>query len=125
MGTLTRVVVADAHAPTRNLVQLTFCGPGWQVREATDAASTVRAVGAEVPDVLVVDADLPSVGGLATARALRQQPQTAAIGVVLLADLERPVSAGDLAEARIDVVLDRPFGAFALLEAVEQALGPR
>ena len=78
-----------------------------------------------VPEVLVVDADLPTVGGLATARALRQQPQTAGIGVVLLTDLARPVSAGDLAEARIDVVLERPFGAFALLEAVEEALGSR
>lgn len=119
--TVTRVVVADADAPTRNLVHLTFNGPGWSVRDAVDAPSAVRTVAAEVPEVLVVDADLPSVGGLATARALRQQPQTSGIGIVLLADIERPVSAGDLAEARIDVVLERPFGAFALLEAVEQA----
>lgn len=125
VGAVTRLVVADADAPTRNLVHLTFAGPGWQVREAADAASTIRAVGAEVPDVLVVDADLPAVGGLATARALRQQPQTVAIAVVLLTDLARPVSAGDMAEAAIDVVLERPFGAFALLEAVEQALGSR
>ena len=122
---VTRVVAADADAPTRNLVHLTLDGPGWAVRDAVDAASTVRTVAAEVPEVLVLDADLPSVGGLATARALRQQPQTAGIGIVLLTDLEHPVSAGDLAEARIDVVLERPFGSFALLEAVEQALGAR
>ena len=123
--TVTRVVVADADAPTRNLVHLTLNGPSWAVRDAVDATSTVRTVAAEVPEVLVVDADLPTVGGLATARALRQQPQTAHVGVVLLTDLERPVSAGDLAEARVDVVLERPFGSFALLEAVEQALAAR
>lgn len=125
MGDIRRVVVADADAPTRNLVHLTFAGDGWSVRDAVDAASTVRTVAAEVPDVLVLDADLPEVGGLATARALRQQPQTARIGVVLLADLARPVSAGDLAEARVDVVLERPFGSFELLEAVEEALDGR
>ena len=125
MGTVRRVVVADADAPMRNLVHLTLAGESWSVRDAVDAASTVRAVAAEVPDVLVLDADLPEVGGLATARALRQQPQTAGIGVVLLTDLTRPVSAGDLAEARIDVVLERPFGSFELLEAVEEALGGR
>lgn len=122
MASPTRVVVADADAPTRNLVQLTLAGAAWSVREATDAATTVRTVASEVPHVLVVDADLPEVGGLATARALRQQPQTAGIGVVLLADLRRPVSAGDLAEARVDVVLHRPFGSFELLEAVEEAI---
>lgn len=125
MVSVTRVVVADADAPTRNLVHLTLAGEGWSVREAIDAGGTVRAVAAEVPDVLVMDADLPEVGGLATARALRQQSQTAGIRVVLLADLARPVSAGDLAEAQVDVVLERPFGSFALLEAVEQALAQR
>jgi CheY-like chemotaxis protein len=119
---VTRVVVADADAPTRNLVHLVLAGDGWSVRDAVDAGGTVRAVAAEVPDVLVVDADLPDVGGLATTRALRRQPQTAGIGVVLLTDLDRPVSAGDLAEARVEVVLERPFGSFALLEAIEQAL---
>lgn len=122
---VTRVVAADADAPTRNLVHLTLNDARWSVREAVDAASTVRTVAAEVPEVLVLDADLPAVGGLATARALRQQPQTSGIGIVLLTDLERPVAAGDLAEARVDVVLERPFGSFALLEAIEQALGAR
>ncbi len=55
----------------------------------------------------------------------RQQHQTSGIGIVLLTDLERPLSAGELAEVRIDVVLERPFGSFALLEAIEQALAAR
>lgn len=122
MPTVTRVVVADADAPTRNLVHLTFASDGWAVREATDAASAVRTVAAEVPEVLVLDAGLPTAGGLATVRALRQQPQTARIGVVLLAELGRRPSTEQLAAASIDVVLERPFGSFALLEAVEQAL---
>ena len=122
---VTRVVAADADDPTRNLVHLTLNDAHWSVRDAVDAASTVRTVAAEVPEVLVLDADLPTAGGLATARALRQQPQTSRIAIVLLTDLERPVPAADLADARIDVVLQRPFGAFALLEAIEQALGSR
>lgn len=122
MGTVTRVVVADADAPTRNLVHLTLGGDGWSVRDATDAGAAVRAVAAEIPDVLVLDADLPEAGGLATARALRHQPRTAAIRVVLLADVTRPVPADDLAATGVDVVLERPFGAVELLEAVEQAL---
>lgn len=115
-----RVVVADGDAPTRNLVQLVLAGERWHVREAADASAAVRAVAAEVPDVLVVDVDLPGAGGPATVRALRRQPATAGIGVVLLTDVAgpRPDAA---TRADVAVVLERPFGAFALLDAVERA----
>ena len=82
----------------------------------------VRAVGADVPEVLVLDADLPPIGGLAAARALRRQPQTAQVRILLLTDLSRPVAADDLEAARVDAVLERPFGAYDLFEAVEEVL---
>lgn len=116
----TRVVVADGDGPTRNLVRLVLAGERWSVREAADASSAVRTVAAEVPDVLVVDVDLPGAGGLATARALRRQPATAGIAVVLLTDARRPIAIEDV-DAEVAVVLQRPFGAFALLDAVERA----
>lgn len=122
MDEVIRVLVADADEPTRNLVHLTFAGPTWQVREVGDVEETVRTIAEGVPDVLIIDADLPEVGGLAAARALRHQPATAGIAVLLLTDLTRPVGAGDLAEAQVDAVLERPFGSYALLEAVEQVL---
>lgn len=122
MDELTHVLVADADDPTRNLVHLAFAGPGWHVREAASADQVVRALAAGVPHLLVLDADLPHVGGLAAARALRQQPQTAGVRILLLADLTRPVEAQDLADAQVDAVLERPFGAFDLFEAAEELL---
>lgn len=122
MDEITRVLVADGDEPTRNLVHLAFASDGWQVRDAASADQVVRAMGAGVPDLLVLDADLPHVGGLATARALRQQPQTAALRILLLTDLARPVDAQDLTDAQVDAVLERPFGAFDLFEAVEELL---
>lgn len=122
MDEVTHVLVADADDPTRNLVHLALAGPAWHVREAASADQVVRALGGGVPHLLVLDADLPHVGGLAAARALRQQPQTAGVRVLLLADLTRPVDAQDLAVAQVDAVLERPFGAFDLYEAVEELL---
>lgn len=122
VGEATRVLVADSDEPTRNLVHLTFSGPGWEVSEADSVEAVVHALSAGVPHVLVLDADLPTIGGLAAARALRQQPQTAAVGILLVTDLTHPVSAGDLAESQVDAVIERPFGSFDLFEAVEELL---
>lgn len=122
MGEVTRVLVADSDEPTRNLVHLTFHGPTWSVVGAHSTDELVRALASSVPDVLVIDADLPQAGGLATTRALRGHPRTAEVRVLLVADLSRPVAADDLAAAEVDAVIERPFGAFELYEAVEELL---
>lgn len=124
METVVRLVVADADEDTRNLVHLTFAGPRWLVREAADAAGAVRTIAAEVPEVLVVDADLPTAGGLATVRALRGQPQTASIGALLLVDPAHRPDADGLEQVGAHV-LERPFDVFALLDAVERLLASR
>lgn len=118
---MVRVVVADADEDTRNMVHLAFASHDWSVREAVDAAGAVRVIAAEIPDVLVIDADLPTAGGLATARALRAQAQTAAVGVLMLVDPADALDAEGLARVGAHV-LERPFDAFGLLAAVERVL---
>lgn len=123
MESVTRVVVADPDEDTRNLVQLAFASANWSVREAVDAATTVRLVAAEVPAVLIVDVDLPGGGGHATARVLRSQPRTAGIGVVVLTRAGGGATDGSLADGAVDGVLERPLDAFTLFAMVEQVLG--
>ncbi len=123
MALVTRVVVADPDEDTRNLVHLTFASEQWSVGEAVDAAATIRLVATGVPEVLVVDANLPGGGGGATARVLRSQPRTAGIGIIVLTGGGDAAPDDGTAEDHADAVLERPFDGFALLAAVEQALG--
>lgn len=122
MASVTRVVIADPDEDTRNLVHLTFASDQWSVGEAVDAAGTIRSVATEIPDVLVVDAGLPGGGARATARVLRGQPRTAGIGIIVLAGAGS-APPEDTVQDHADAVLVRPFDGFALLDAVEQALG--
>lgn len=121
MDSVVRVVVADPDEHTRDLVHLTFASHDWSVREAVDAAGAVRVIGAEVPEVLVIDADLPTAGGLATARALRAQAQTASVGILMLVGPADVADDDSLAEVGAHV-LARPFDSFDLLAGVEQVL---
>lgn len=123
MASVTRVVVADPDEDTRNLVHLTFASEHWSVGEAVDAPATIRLVAAGVPDVLVVDADLPGGGGGATARVLRSQPTTAGIGIIVLTGAGDTAPDEGTAEEHADAILERPFDGFALLDVVEQVLG--
>ncbi len=90
--------------------------------EAEDDRSTVRALTDGVPDVLILDADLPDAGGLRVASLLRRQPDTAHVRMLLLLDMARPPRADELADVDVDGVVHRPFGTFTLLDAVEDLL---
>ncbi len=75
-----RVVVADDHAPTRDLVRAALEGGGCEVcAEATSAEEAVeRALECE-PDVALLDIHMPG-NGVTAARAITAQlPQTAVV----------------------------------------------
>jgi DNA-binding NarL/FixJ family response regulator len=65
----TRVLVADAHLPTRTGIRLLLERSGFEVcAEAANADAAVAAAQREQPEICLVDADLPGGGMLATAR---------------------------------------------------------
>lgn len=120
MDQATRVLVAHGDAAARNLVHLTFAGDGWHVVEAEDAPTAVRSVAAHRPGVVVLDADLPGSGWRPVVRALRGDPRTAGIPIVLLAAAghDRPAPADD---PHVDAVVEPPLDPFGLLDAVLHA----
>lgn len=118
--TPTTVLVASADAGTRAQVALTLGADRFQIVEAVDTEAAVRAVAADLPPLLVLDAELPGAGALAIARTVRSQPETASSRVLVL------VRRGDAAldgEPGVDATLAVPFTAFALLRKVEGLLG--
>jgi CheY-like chemotaxis protein len=118
VATSVRLLVACADAPIRNLVHLVFDGPDVEVREAVDTRQTSEVVASFRPDVLLLDARLPDVGGAAVARALRARPETAGTRIVALTHLAEP--AGEDLLGVVDDVLARPFGVFSLFAAVDR-----
>ena len=57
---------------------------GFEVLVARDGAVGLDMAIREVPDVIVSDVNMPGMGGVAMVRALRQDPRTAGIGVLML-----------------------------------------
>lgn len=119
-GTTTPVVVASADEGTRAQVTLTLGTERFRFVEATDTEGAVRAIAADLPPLLVLDAQLPGAGALAIARTLRAQPETARTRVLVL--VGRGDTAADHAPG-VDATLAVPFTAFALLGKVEGLLG--
>jgi len=81
------VLVVDDSPTLRKLVGITLRKRGYRVVEAGDAREAVEVVQAEgKPDLFVLDVTMPGVDGYSLCRAIRDNPVTAEIPVVMLSD---------------------------------------
>jgi CheY-like chemotaxis protein len=100
---------------------LSALGP-FQIVTAADGAEGLERVYETRPHCIVIDVKMPGVDGLQLARALRGDPETAAIPLVILSALiqEKDQTAGMLAGA--DQYLTKPTKPQELVEAILQAI---
>lgn len=114
-----RVVVGDDEDDIRELVCLAVVRAGCTVvRSVADGAEALAAARAEDPDLVVLDVSMPGATGLQVCEALRADPATAALPVLLLSagatpdDIARGIAAG------ADAYLPKPFGVAALVREI-------
>jgi CheY-like chemotaxis protein len=125
MGDEKVIVVADDERMLRQLVRATFRGRPIQILESADGAEALEMARAERPDVVLLDVGLPVLDGYAVCRALKSDPATAGITVVMLTaraqkhDLERGAAAG------ADAYITKPFSPQRLLADVDRLLEAR
>lgn len=113
-----RVVVADDNADMREYLQRLLTGAGYRVAAVTDGMSALDAVRADPPDLVVSDVMMPGLDGLALVAALRSDPRTASIPVVLLSARAGQEASIEGLQAGADDYLVKPFAAAELLARV-------
>ncbi len=97
--------------------------PEIEVQRARDGHAGLAAARASPPDLVLVDLHLPGMDGLELTRALRAEPDLAAVPVVALTanvlrgERDRALAAG------CTEFLGKPFSLRAIRQVVAQALG--
>ena len=114
-----RVLVADDEEDIRALVCLAVTKAGCTVTNSVaDGSTALAAARADVPDLAVLDVSMPGTTGLEVCTALRNDPATAGIRILLLSagasldDVARGLAAG------ADAYLAKPFGVAGLVHQV-------
>lgn len=116
-----RVLVVDDHADLRlRLRQL--LSVRYEVIEAQDGPGALHAANTQLPDVVVADVMMPGFDGVELTRRLRADPETAAIGILLLTAKAGAEHAVVGLTAGADDYLAKPFDAAELLARVEALL---
>jgi signal transduction histidine kinase len=112
-----RVLVADDNADMRDyLVRL--LRPHWQVEAMADGAAALARAREARPDLIVTDVMMPKLDGFGLLQAIRNDPQLAAIPVVMLSARAGDEAHVDGLRAGADDYLVKPFSARELVARV-------
>jgi PAS domain S-box-containing protein len=120
------LVVDDSAASRAALAQMLA---GWRMRPTVLGGAQAaleelrRAAGAGEPyPLLVVDARMPEVDGVALAQRVRAQPELGGAAVVALVPADRPGLAARCREAGVRAVVVKPVKQSELFRAIQEAL---
>ncbi|GAA0343422.1 SpoIIE family protein phosphatase [Actinoallomurus spadix] len=117
-GMPARVLVADDNADMREYLTRLLRGAGHEVTAVEDGQAALEAARADAPDLVVSDVMMPRLDGLQLVAALREDPRTASVPVLLLSARAGQEASIEGLEAGADDYLVKPFSAAELLARV-------
>lgn len=116
------VVIADDSPTLRRIVTSVLSREGFDVVPAEDGVEAVQTVFRTMPDLVILDVQMPRVSGYVAARLLKDDWQTADIPVVLLTSLDAASDRYWGMQTGAEHYLTKDFEAPQLVEAVREML---
>lgn len=118
----TRVLVVDDEPDLLELVHYNLTKAGYDVACVTSGAEALSHVRLHTPDLIVLDVLLPDIDGLEVCKALRRNPQTETIPIVMLTARSEDADIVAGLELGADDYLTKPFSPRVLLARIKAVL---
>ncbi len=116
------VMVVDDDLDILSILTFAFESRGYRVRKAQDSQEALQVVSKFVPDVFLIDINLPGIDGLELCRRLRAQARTHNVPVVFLTGKDQPDVIVQGFQAGADDYVVKPFNMQELTARVENLL---
>jgi len=119
------VLYVEDNEYNRKIVRQLLSRTSYRLREATDGEAALGMVREERPDLILMDVQLPKMSGLDVTRALRADPTTTDIPIIVVTsfalsgDDQRAMAAGASA------YIAKPYSPRELLALIQTFLAER
>ena len=117
-----KILIAEDEPEIAASLQALLAARGYEARCAGDGPEAVALARREPPAVLLLDVRLPGLGGLEVCRALKSDPATGGIKIIVITGLGAAGEAEKALRSGADDYLVKPFDGEKLLAKIAQAL---
>lgn len=119
---MAKIIVIDDDADIVRLAAIRLTRAGHEVLEYQDGTSGLEAIRANLPDLAVVDWMMPGLDGIGVAQAVRADPATMRIPLLLLTARSDPEEHEYALSQGFSAVVTKPFTKVQLLESIDALL---
>jgi len=117
-----KILLADKSITIQKVVEMLFSGKEYEVTCVSDGESALSEAARIVPDVVLVDVDLPRIDGYAFTRRLKDAPALARMPAILMLSRDDVYDAGKGKLSGIADHIAKPFESQDLIGKVKKAL---
>jgi two-component system alkaline phosphatase synthesis response regulator PhoP len=117
-----KILIAEDSSTVRRLVAGRLAADGYQVIEAADGQEALELARQERPDLIVLDKVMPKFDGFEVVRALREDPQTQLIPIVMLTERTSEDDVLDGLRLGVEEYMPKPFSPRELSARVQRVL---
>ena len=114
-----KILIVDDEPQIRRVLRVTLSAQGYVVSDARTGEEALEQLRSERPDLILLDVNMPGVGGLQTCRIMRESSDVAII-MLTVRDSERDKV--DALDAGADDYIVKPFSTPELFARVRAAL---
>jgi len=117
------ILIVDDYADALDIWAIYLTAAGYRVSTAIDGASAIAKAHQLLPDLIVLDLELPGISGFEAARALRGDPETADIPLIAATGYSHLRQLDLAREVGFDAVVVKPCDPDMLLAEIERLAG--
>ena len=115
------LLVADDDKAFHGIITRLFEGTEWRVETAEDGVAALERIAVRPPDIMLLDLNMPHLGGRELLARIRKTPALAMIPVIIISGNNGPQEQACEFWLGADDFISKPFNALELVSRIEGA----